>query len=138
MKTTTDCQLLGYTEAELRQLGRDALRDTSDPCFPAALQERQHTGRIQGELTLVRKDGSHFPVEVSSILFTDPDGNAQTINIVRDITLRKRTEAALRESEERFRLLSTASPMGIFLNDAAGQTVLSATLEGGTLLCLAQ
>ena len=37
-----------------------------------------------------------------------------------DIETRKSAEVALRESEERFRTLATASPLGIFLADAAG------------------
>ena len=38
-----------------------------------------------------------------------------------DIEKRKSAELALRESEERFRTLATASPLGIFLADAGGR-----------------
>ena len=41
----------------------------------------------------------------------------------RDITDQRRAEAALRESEERFRVLADVSPVGIFSADAAGRTL---------------
>ncbi|WP_157271336.1 PAS domain S-box protein [Azohydromonas aeria] len=39
----------------------------------------------------------------------------------RDVTERARSEAALRESEERFRALSASSPVGIFMADRQGR-----------------
>jgi PAS domain S-box-containing protein len=41
----------------------------------------------------------------------------------RDITARRRSEAAVRESEERFRVLADVSPVGIFSSDPHGRCV---------------
>ena len=56
------CAMLGYTEAELQQLGRAKVVDPADSRLPLALEECRRTGKFRGELTLVRKDRSVKPV----------------------------------------------------------------------------
>jgi PAS domain S-box-containing protein len=59
-----------------------------------------------------RKDGSIFPVEVSSKGVTTGSGRI-LISIIRDITERKKAEQALKESETRFRTVVENSWDGI-------------------------
>jgi len=59
-----------------------------------------------------RKDGTVFPVELRAILIRDKEGRPQgQWGIVRDITERKQARQALRESEERFRLIAQVAPV---------------------------
>jgi PAS domain S-box-containing protein/putative nucleotidyltransferase with HDIG domain len=99
------CQILGYTEDEICQLGRNGIIDTSDPNLPAALEEGAKTGKFRCELTMIRKDGTKFPVELSTAVFRNKDGLPRTSMIIRDITRRKWAIERLRKSEERYRTI---------------------------------
>jgi PAS domain S-box-containing protein len=92
------CRMLGRPEAEIRRVGRDAIVDMADPKVQALIAERARVGRAQGEITMIRGDGARFPAEVSSALFDIGEG-PRTSMVIRDITARKRAEAALQESE---------------------------------------
>ena len=93
------CRLLGRTETEIIQIGRSGIMDTSDPRLVLALEERALNGRVKNvELTCVRKDGKKIPVELSSTVFQDKDGDTRTSIILHDITERKKAEAALQAS----------------------------------------
>lgn len=67
-----------------------------DDYFRDPHPRRMGVGR---DLLAARKDGSEFPVEVSLSSVTI-DGNALVIAFIIDITLRKKSEEALRRSEE--------------------------------------
>jgi PAS domain S-box-containing protein len=116
------CKLFGRTEEEIIQLGRDGLVDHTDPNLQLLLDERKRIGHAKGELTFIRKDGSKFLAEVSSVIFQDKDRNERTSMVIRDLTEQKKAEEALKESELRFRILAESAPVGIFTTDALGST----------------
>jgi PAS domain S-box-containing protein len=107
------CQILGRTREEILQEGRAGLIDTSDPRLEALIEQRKKTGRAHGELTARRKDGTLFPVEVSSVLFEGREGHVRTCLIMRDISDRKGAEAErerlIRELQEALAKVRTLS-----------------------------
>jgi two-component system, sensor histidine kinase and response regulator len=115
------CQSLGYTRDEL--LGMTPL-DFDPEITPDRLEELK--GRLDdGQMIAFesrhrRKDGAVFPVEIRGQTFREA-GRRFTVALARDVTERKRAEAALRESEERFRGTFENAPVGIVHNDPAGR-----------------
>jgi len=91
----------GYHREELLQQTIFTLRGGNSKIV--AEQMRQATaGGVFFETIHYRKDGTSFPVEVSSQGATI-DGRPVIASIIRDMSERKKAEAALRASEEKFR-----------------------------------
>lgn len=97
------CRIFGRTEDEICRIGREGIKDPTDPRWAAGMEERSRTGRFQGEAAFVRKDGSSFDCEISSVIFTARDGKLKSSVIIRDITRRKRAEEEIERTHEQMR-----------------------------------
>ncbi|MCW3787304.1 PocR ligand-binding domain-containing protein [Plebeiibacterium sediminum] len=95
------CDMFQRTEEEICKLGRNGVVKLDDPRLAVFIEERKRYGKAQGELLMIRKDKTVFPVELSSSLFMDQDGIIRTSMIIRDITERKRVEEQLIEAKEK-------------------------------------
>ena len=69
-----------------------------------------------------RKDGAIYDVEISAT-GTYVNGSKSIICICQDITERKQTEKALRESESKFKALVDQTPNALFLHDLDGNII---------------
>jgi PAS domain S-box-containing protein len=84
--------------------------------LPATLR-----GGWQGELLNQRKDGSEFPVFISTSVIRDDLGTPiALIGVSSDITERKNGEKALLESETRMRLITDSAQDAILMMDNEG------------------
>jgi len=107
------CRIFGMTEEEICNKGRNGLIDINDPHLEPGLRQRIEKGKVQGEINHIKKDGTIFPTEITSIVYKDKSGNERTNTIIRDITGRKQMEMSLKESEARFRSIFDNSLLGI-------------------------
>lgn len=94
------CKMFRMTEEEICAAGRFGMVDISDPRTITLIKERQLTGKAKGEITYLRKDGSKFPGELSSVEFIDSKGEKKTSMIIRDITERKQSEEKLANTSQ--------------------------------------
>jgi len=98
----------GHDEHELIGKPISIIRSPNNP--PEVVQEilpATLRGGWQGELLNRRKDGSEFPIFLSTSMIHNDNGQPLAlIGVSTDITERKRIEEALRESEERFRFMA--------------------------------
>ncbi len=93
-------KMFDMSEEEIIMAGRKGI--VVDERVKRFVKERAENGKVQIELTHKRKDGSVFPAEVTSNLFTDVDGTVKASTIIRDITKRKKLEEDLRQAKDYF------------------------------------
>jgi PAS domain S-box-containing protein len=121
------CAITGYSADELLQLHVPEITHPEDRQRDWELFQgvvRGEASEYRHEKRYVRKNASVAWVNVNMTVVRDAAGQPRrTMATIEDITERKRAEAALRESEERFRALFELAPDGIYLCDFQGRFV---------------
>jgi PAS domain S-box-containing protein len=123
------CRMLGYTEDEIRQTNFASLTHPDDLMRNKQLRDELLAGERENfviEKRYLKKGGDIVWARLGVSATRGRDGQITTLMVIsEDITERRRTEDALRHSEERLRLITNLVPLGIFAKDAAGRHIFA-------------
>ena len=116
------CEALGYTAAELLKQRFVDITHADDLKRDTALAQQLFSGEIPSyriEKRFVKKDGSLAWLDVTAMLIRDEEDGKPLYGLamVENITARKRSDEALRASEERYRSFVVNSSEGIWRLD---------------------
>jgi PAS domain S-box-containing protein len=117
------CALLGYTREEFLRMRIEDVATTEEKASVRELWGRiLAAGRLSGEFTQVRKDGTTRTVDYRAVANILPGLH---LSVNRDLTERKWAERGMRESDEQLRLLL----------DSTGEAICGVDLEGRCTFC---
>jgi len=124
------CKMLGYEENEM--IGMDALMLAVPEAREMIMQRITSGDENPYEVIGIRKDGTNIHCEVSARKITYK-GIELRVVAFRDISRRKLYEKALKESEEKYRMLVESASDAIFVMDEKGR-FLQTNRQGHTIL----
>ena len=115
-------ELFGYQSEELQNKSIDEVVAPADLRVSASLLTRQvlDGNSLHAVVQRRHKDGHLIDVEAFGVPFVMDGVLRGQFGLYSDITQRIKAERALKESEQLFRTLSAAAPVGIFLDDGKG------------------
>ncbi len=116
------CEIFGYAQQECvgRKVEELIVQPGAEEAFLANIRHIAEGAVFHGSMKRRRKDGTVVDVEVHAKRLLAGGGYCGAFALFQDITKRVEAESALRESEEVFRTLCAAAPVGVFRIDEQG------------------
>ncbi|OYD80094.1 hybrid sensor histidine kinase/response regulator (plasmid) [Azospirillum brasilense] len=118
------CRILGRSREEVMDLSVAEVTHPDDlAASRSAIEQALWTGEtVALDKRYRRPDGTDVWANSGiTIVPSDDGGESHILAVTADLTVRRETEAALRESEARFRLMADAVPQIVWITDAGGR-----------------
>jgi PAS domain S-box-containing protein len=113
-------EVMGHNASEIFYRGL-----VSDEVITTRRKELIATGEFRGEVVQYTKTNTPIHIEVNSTTLKDAQGRVTGfLSVNRDITKRKQMENTLRQSEEKFKLVTMNTPDHILVQDAELRYIL--------------
>jgi PAS domain S-box-containing protein len=117
-------RMFGYSAEELAAMDIVSILDPGYRDLASDLMQARQKGEVKAaryEAKLIAKGGVEKWIDISSTSIRYGGGPAGLVSCV-DITARKRVEAELHESEQRFRIMANSTPVILWVTNAEGMT----------------
>ena len=117
------CRLFDRTEEALRSAERGGLAGTGDPRFVEISRTCKENGTAQGELRLIREDGTQFDAAVRAAWINDWNDRAAMNLTLRDITGQKKDGAGRIQDQNSIVFLLDSLPNPLRRSNPDGECV---------------
>ncbi|MBU1056153.1 MAG: PAS domain S-box protein [Proteobacteria bacterium] len=118
------CKMLGYTQDELKKMNVMDIHPQNDfdSFIPEFTELERKSGGMVKNIPCIKKDGAIIYADFNTTL-TSIDGIPCNVGFITDVTERKKSDDALKESQERFKILFEYAPDAIYLHDLEGRFI---------------
>ena len=115
------CEMLGYSREQLLKMKVYDLPAPDETDVAQHYRSYVKKGKEKGEFNFIRADGKPRTAQYSASHIA----KGRNLSIMRDVTEQKQLDRALRESEERYRILFDKNPFPVFVLDSEDNRILA-------------